>query len=82
MRALVIALLLGNLGYFAWTQGAFGAFGWLPAQFTEREPQRIGNQLRPELLQSAPLGAAVPAGAPLAPASRPVPGASAKAAAR
>lgn len=51
MRALVIVLLLANLGYFAWTRGAFGAFGWLPAQFSEREPQRTENQLRPERLQ-------------------------------
>jgi hypothetical protein len=50
-RALAIVLVLANLGYFAWSQGAFAAFGLQPARFSETEPQRLTQQIRPELLQ-------------------------------
>lgn len=50
-RVVVVLLVLANLGYFAWSQGSFAAFGFQPARFTEREPHRVEQQVRPELLQ-------------------------------
>jgi hypothetical protein len=50
-RVVAVALVLANGGYFAWSQGAFSAFGFQPARFTEREPHRLDQQVRPELLQ-------------------------------
>ena len=54
MRILLIALLLANGLYFAWSQGALAAFGWLPASFSEREPHRLDQQVRPGALQIKP----------------------------
>ena len=51
LRALVIALVLANGVYFAWTRGALAAIGAQPARFNESEPQRLQQQIRPELLQ-------------------------------
>ena len=51
LRALVILLVLANLVYFAWTQGALSVIGAQPARFRESEPQRLQQQVRPELLQ-------------------------------
>jgi len=59
LRAFVLALVLANLGYFAWTHGMFAALGFVPARLTETEPQRLANQLRPGLLQIRPEAAAV-----------------------
>jgi len=53
-RLIVVLLVLANLGYFAWRQGAFSAFGFQPAHFSETEPQRMDLQVRPELLQLRP----------------------------
>lgn len=50
-RLLAVLLLLANGGYFAWSQGAFAALGFQPARFSEREPHRVEQQVRPELLQ-------------------------------
>ncbi|MEJ7686385.1 MAG: sporulation protein [Variovorax sp.] len=51
MRALLIVLLLANAGYFAWTRGALAMFGTLPSRFSETEPERLTQQIRPQLLQ-------------------------------
>lgn len=50
-RVVAILLVLANLAYFAWSRGAFSAFGLQPARFSESEPHRIEQQVRPELLQ-------------------------------
>ena len=50
-RVVAVLLVLANAGYFAWSQGAFSAFGLQPARFSEREPHRVEQQVRPELLQ-------------------------------
>ncbi|MGR4868628.1 sporulation protein [Variovorax sp. LARHSF232] len=57
MRILLLALVLANGLYFAWTQGGLAAFGLLPASFSEREPQRLSQQVRPEALQIRPASA-------------------------
>jgi len=54
LRILLVVLVLANGLYFAWTQGALAAFGLLPAAFSEREPQRLAQQVRPGALQITP----------------------------
>lgn len=51
LRLVVVALLVANLGYFAWTRGALALFGAEPARFSETEPQRLQQQVRPQMLQ-------------------------------
>lgn len=60
-RFLLAALLLANLGYFAWTQGELAMFGMLPASFAEHEPQRVTQQIRPGALQIRKETATAPA---------------------
>ncbi len=49
MRLLLLALILANAAYFAWTQGFFRAYGLAPSQ--QSEPQRIGQQIKPEAVR-------------------------------
>ena len=49
LRVLVLALLLLNAVYFAWSQGLLRAYGFGPVQQTE--PQRLAQQIRPEALR-------------------------------
>ena len=49
LRFLVLALALINGVYFAWAQGLLQAYGFAPAQQTE--PQRLGQQIKPEALR-------------------------------
>ena len=48
LRLLVLALLLANAGYFAYTQGLLADYGWTPA--IQAEPQRLEQQIRPEAM--------------------------------
>lgn len=50
LRAVIFLLVLANIGFYAWTRGAFIAFGSAPARLTETEPQRVNQQIRPEIL--------------------------------
>lgn len=49
LRLLVLLLLLGNAGYFAWTRGLLAPYGFAPAM--QSEPQRLAQQIRPEALR-------------------------------
>lgn len=49
LRLLVLALILANGVYFAWTQGLLRAYGFAPAQ--QNEPQRMAQQLRPDAVR-------------------------------
>ncbi|APW44497.1 hypothetical protein [Rhodoferax saidenbachensis] len=49
LRLLVLALILANGAYFAWTSGMLRAYGFAPVQQTE--PQRLAQQLRPDALR-------------------------------
>jgi hypothetical protein len=49
LRALLLALLLANAGYFAWTRGLLAAYGFAPA--AQSEPQRLTQQIRPEAMR-------------------------------
>ncbi|MBC8055262.1 MAG: hypothetical protein H7Y61_01650, partial [Rhizobiales bacterium] len=65
LRALILALLLANLAFFAWTQG------WLDAVVSlrpigDREPERLLRQVRPEVVRILPAGAASAAASPVA----------------
>lgn len=49
LRLLVLLLVLANAGYFAWSQGLLGAWGFEPA--ATGEPQRLRQQINPEALR-------------------------------
>jgi hypothetical protein len=51
LRALVVLLLLANLLYFAWSRGGLAMFGTVPAQLSQGEPERLAQQVRPQLLK-------------------------------
>jgi hypothetical protein len=48
LRLLVLLLLLANGLYFGWTQGFFKTYGWAPGE--QAEPQRLQQQIKPEVL--------------------------------
>ena len=49
LRLAVIALLLANAGYYAYTQGWLRSAGLVTPE--QAEPQRMNQQIRPETLQ-------------------------------
>jgi hypothetical protein len=49
LRALVLVLMLLNLGYLAWGEGWLLPYGFGPA--TQREPQRLARQIHPEAIR-------------------------------
>src|SRR4051794_10630540 len=52
LRLTVLALLLANGAWFAWSQGLLQPWGLGPAQ--QSEPQRLQQQIHPELLRVLP----------------------------
>lgn len=71
LRLIVLLLLLLNIGYFSWGQGWLLPYGWGPAQ--QREPQRLAQQVRPELIQIVPAHDSVSAPAAATALSAPAP---------
>jgi hypothetical protein len=49
LRALVLVLMLMNLGYLAWGQGWLLSYGLGPV--SQREPQRLARQIHPEAIR-------------------------------
>lgn len=49
LRALVLVLILLNAVYFAWSHQMLRAYGFGPVE--QREPQRVAQQVRPELIR-------------------------------
>jgi hypothetical protein len=47
LRALVLLLVLANLAFLAWTQGLLSPLA-RPPMSSEREPERLTQQVRPE----------------------------------
>ena len=47
LRALVLLLVAANLAFFAWSRGWLAPM-LMPPMSSEREPERLGQQLRPE----------------------------------
>ncbi|MBT9514238.1 MAG: SPOR domain-containing protein [Acidovorax sp.] len=75
LRLAVIALLLANAGYFAWSQGHLRPWGLAPEE--QAEPQRMNQQIRPETLQILKVNpgktsSSSPAPAPAAPSTPPM----------
>jgi hypothetical protein len=75
LRLLILLLLLANVAYYAWTQGALSKLGLAPAHQTE--PERLQLQVHPELLLVTPAPTA-----PTVPATPPAPTEAASAPAR
>lgn len=75
LRLLVLALVLANGGYFAWSHGLMRGLGFAPSD--PSEPQRLAQQLRPESLrvlkpeEARRLDAAPPTPPPLLPVNLP-----------
>ncbi len=67
LRALVLLLIIANGGYFAWSQGLLSDWGFAPRE--QSEPQRMANQINPELLQVLPAAVVKTAPAATGPAS-------------
>ena len=49
LRLTVLALVLANAGYYAYSQGLLWAYGFAPA--TQSEPQRMTQQIKPDMLR-------------------------------
>jgi hypothetical protein len=49
LRLTVLALVLANAGYYAYSQGLLAAYGFAPA--AQSEPQRLIQQIKPETLR-------------------------------
>ena len=58
LRLLVLLLVLLNGMYFAWGQGWLLAYGWGAA--TQREPQRLAQQVHPEAITLRQAGSTAP----------------------
>jgi hypothetical protein len=48
LRLALLALLLANAAYFAWSQGLLAAWGFAPVQ--QSEPQRLAQQIKPQTI--------------------------------
>ena len=59
LRALLAALVVANLVYFAFTRGAFDGFG--ARSIGDREPERLAHQVRPQSIRLLPAAAAASA---------------------
>ncbi len=59
VRALVVALLVANLCFFAWTEGWLDRVVGTSAR-AEREPERLKRQVRPESIRVVPPGSPMP----------------------
>lgn len=70
LRLLIAALVVANIGYWLWSRGA-------SAESADREPQRLTQQIRPELLELRRTPSAAVSPAPAAGAATPAPAPSA-----
>lgn len=58
LRLLVVLLLLANIGFYAWRQGALDGLVGTRAQ-GDREPERLTRQVRPDTVRVLPPASAV-----------------------
>jgi hypothetical protein len=56
VRMAALVLLLANAVYFAWSQGLLAAYGFAPEAVSE--PERLQQQVHPEMVLVLPPGAA------------------------
>src|SRR5256885_222785 len=79
LRIAFLLLVLANAGYYLWNHGQLQALGLAPPSQTE--PERLGQQVRPEALSllsvdnAPPPSSATPATAPASPAAPATPAA-------
>ncbi len=59
LRALLAALVVANLAFFAFTRGAFDGFG--ARSLGDREPERLAHQVRPQSIRLLPATASASA---------------------
>lgn len=52
LRWVVLLLVMLNAAYFVWSQGGLPIAGLAPA--TQAEPQRLKQQIRPEMMRVLP----------------------------
>lgn len=52
IKVLAMTLMVLNLLFWWWSNGSLKMFGWGPVD--PREPQRVEEQLRPEVLRVMP----------------------------
>lgn len=76
LRLALIALLLANAGYYAWSHGLLKSWGLAPQE--QAEPQRMQQQIKPETLQILRVNSGK--ASPSSPSSPPAQGAAATAA--
>ena len=69
LKVLALALLLANAGYFAWGHNLLSAYGLTPARHAE--PERLAQQINPEMLQLVTPARAGPLVPPPPPAEKP-----------
>lgn len=72
LRALVVLLVLANLGFWAWSTGALEIVGLAPVR--ERDPARLAQQVRPDavrVLARAEAAAALRAASASSPGGKP-----------
>ncbi len=62
LRLLILALVLANTGYWAYTQGLLTTYGWAPPVLAE--PERLNQQIHPEAMRLRPPTAAASAAGP------------------
>lgn len=56
MRALLAALIVANVLFFAYSRGWLDSFGL--RSLGDREPERLDRQVRPETIRILPMSAA------------------------
>ncbi len=49
LRLFVLGLVLANAGYYAWSHGLLAAYGLAPV--SQSEPQRVAQQIKPDMLR-------------------------------
>jgi hypothetical protein len=49
LRLLLLLLVCANAVYFTWSEGWLAVYGWAP--LSQREPQRLAQQLQPEAIR-------------------------------
>ena len=59
LRLLILALVLANTGYWAYTHGLLATYGWAPP--VSAEPERLNQQIHPEAMRLRPPTAAASA---------------------
>lgn len=77
LRFAIVALVVVNVAYYGWTQGALARWGWDTTTHQESEAYRLGQQIAPEMMELPPAAAPVPQPTPAPAPAQPAPDAAA-----